>query len=179
MDRSAFLSTEERLAAVEDRLDILNLLAGSALSSDVGSESYWSMLFAEDAVMDRSQDLPADRGREQIVKIVRGDGQRAAVRHGMAHLAALPHITIDGDRASATGYLLVVVPDAQAPQVKLPGKGSSFPLSIYHLTVNRWQFVCTSTGWQVSDRLVRPVGTDAAREIISCAIDSRRAVQPI
>lgn len=50
------LNTEKLLAriiATEDRLEILNLLAGSAFSSDVASESYWMKMFVEDATFDR------------------------------------------------------------------------------------------------------------------------------
>ena len=44
------LNTEDLLAriiATEDRLEILNLLVGSAFSSDVASESYWTNMFTD------------------------------------------------------------------------------------------------------------------------------------
>ncbi len=54
--------------ATEDRLEILNLLAGSAFSSDVASEAYWTKMFTEDATFDRG--VKQDKGREEVLKII-------------------------------------------------------------------------------------------------------------
>jgi hypothetical protein len=64
----------DRLLRLEDRLAILNLLAGSAHSSDVAAEDFWSEMFTPDAVMDRAGGMPDDVGRDVIVAIVSGDG---------------------------------------------------------------------------------------------------------
>jgi hypothetical protein len=37
-----------RITAAEDNVKILNLLAGSAFSSDVASSAYWTKMFTED-----------------------------------------------------------------------------------------------------------------------------------
>jgi len=159
-----------RLAAVEDRLAILTLLAGSAYSSDVASEEYWTEMFAEEAVLDRGAGRPTDQGRSEILKIVNGADQRHAIAYGMAHLSALPHITINGDTAVATGYLLVVVPDKDASKVELPGKGTSPGLSIYQLTVNRWELARHGSGWVVTKRVVRPLASDETSQILLSGI---------
>jgi ketosteroid isomerase-like protein len=161
----------DRLRAVEDRLEILNILAGSALSADIGSEAYWADIFTEDAVLDQKPEVQ-HRGRDEILKLIGGENQRAAIEHGMAHLASLPFVTVNGDRASAIGYLLVVVRDEQARAVDLPGKVNSLCLSIYHLSVNRWEFIRTPTGWKVSNRIVRPLATKEAHEIIGTAFET-------
>jgi hypothetical protein len=156
---------------VEDRLAILELLAGSAMSSDTASEEFWAEMFTDDAVMDRGGTVPNDIGRESLLAIVRSPEQRAAINAGMAHLAQLPSITIDGDRATATGYLLVVVPDAEARAIVLPGKGSSAGLGIYQVTVNRWELTRTADGWKVSRRVVRALASDEARPILARGIE--------
>ena len=56
-----------RLTATEDRLEIQNLLAGSAFSSDVASEAYWTKMFTHDAVFDRGQGRQ-DKGRTRNTK---------------------------------------------------------------------------------------------------------------
>jgi ketosteroid isomerase-like protein len=162
-----------RITATEDRLEILNLLAGSAFSSDVASEAYWMNMFTEDAVFDRGQGQQ-DKGREEILKIVSGSDQREAIEFGMTHLAMLPHITLKGDSAVATGYLLIVMPDTAASHVKLPGKGVSPGFSIYQLTVNRWELVRTTTGWKVTRRTVRPITSNESRNILDRAIEDSR-----
>jgi len=164
---------DARLRALEDRAAILDLLAGLAHSADIASESYWRDAFGDDAILDAGRGGAPDRGHAAILGIIGGAGQRTATQAGMAHLAALPHVSLDGDRATATGYLLVVVPDAHAPVVVLPGKGPSLPLSIYHLTVNRWELMRTPAGWKIVRRVIRPVGTDEARRILAEGIGKR------
>lgn len=157
----------DRLTKLEDRLAILNLLAGSAHSSDVAADAFWHDMFTPEAVMDRGGGTPNDVGRDAIVAIVQGDGQRAAIAAGMAHLAMLPTITLDGDRASAIGYLLITVPDANARPIVLPGKGTSPGIGVYQVTVNRWELARTTEGWQVTRRIVRPLSAEDARPILA------------
>ena len=170
------MNTEQLLAriiATEDRLEILNLLAGSAFSSDVASESYWTNMFTEDAIFDRG---PArqDKGRDEIMKIVNAPAQNEAIKAGMTHLAMLPHTKINGDTAVATGYLLVVMPDTTASHVKLPGKGTSPGFSIYQLTVNQWKLLRTIDGWKVTNRTVRPISSTDSRAILQQSIEVKK-----
>jgi hypothetical protein len=175
-EQTSTLNTEQllaRIVATEDRLEILNVLAGSAFSSDVASESYWTNMFTEDATFDRG---PArqDKGRDEIMKIVNAPAQNEAIKAGMTHLAMLPHITINGDTAVATGYLLVVMPDTTASHVKLPGKGTSPGFSIYQLTVNQWKLLRTTDGWKVTNRTVRPISSTDSRAILQQAIEVKK-----
>jgi ketosteroid isomerase-like protein len=160
----------DRITATEDRLEILNLLAGSAFSSDVASEAYWKKMFTENAVFDRGQGLQ-DKGQTAILKIVNDPFQKEASKAGMTHLAMLPHITLKGDSAIATGYLLIVMPDSAASHVKLAGKGVSSGFSIFQVTTNRWQLVRTTEGWKVSQRTVRPLSSDESHTILEGAIE--------
>lgn len=163
-----------RMTAIEDRLEILNLLAGSAFSSDVASEAYWTKMFTDNAVMDRGNGRPLDRGRDEILKVVGGSDQREAIKFGMTHLAMLPHVTLLGDSAVATGSLLIVVPDTAASHVKLPGKGVSPGFSIYQLTFNRWKLIRTASGWKVTHRTVRPMTSIDSRQILVQAIEGAK-----
>lgn len=158
-----------RITAAEDRLEILNLLAGSAFSSDVASESYWTKKFTVDATFDRG--IKQDKGREEILKIINAPEQKEAIKAGMTHLAMLPHIKLMGDSAIATGYLLIVMPDSAASHVKLAGKGVSTGFSIYQVTVNKYSLLRTSEGWKVTERIVRPISANDSREIIRKAIE--------
>jgi ketosteroid isomerase-like protein len=162
-----------RITAVEDRLEILNLLAGSAFSSDVASESYWAKMFTEDATFDRGAGRQY-KGRDEILKIVNAPEQKEAIKGGMTHLAMLPHITLKGNTAVATGYLLIVIPDTTASHVKLPGKGISPGFTIYQLTVNQWKLLRTSDGWKVTNRTVRPLSSADSHAIIQQAIETNK-----
>lgn len=166
MRRESDKTCSDRLTAIEDHIEIQQILAGAAMSADVASEEYWRNMFTEDAVLDRKAGA-RDVGRDAILGIIRGKEQHAAIDHGMAHLASLPYITIEGDRATAIGYLLVVVRDEQARAVDLPGKASTLRLSIYHLSVNQWDFVRTEDGWKIANRTVRPLASEDAHNVIS------------
>jgi SnoaL-like domain len=159
-----------RITAAEDKLDILTLLSGSAFSSDIASAFYWRKMFTKEAVFDRGQ-AHQDKGMEEILKIVNAPEQHEAIKYGMTHLAMLPHITLKGDSATATGYLLIVMPDTAASHVNLPGKGISPGFSIYQLTANSWQLVRTTDGWKVTQRTVRPVTSKDSRAILTRAIE--------
>lgn len=159
----------DRITAVEDRLEILNLLAGSAFSSDVASESYWAKMFTEDATFDRGR--KQDKGREEILKIINAPEQKEAIKAGMTHLAMLPHIKLNGDSAVAMGYLLIIMPDSAASHVKLAGKGVSPGFSIYQVTVNKYTLVRTTDGWKVTERMVRPFSSADSRNIIREALE--------
>lgn len=161
-----------RLTATEDRLEILNLLAGSAFSSDVASEAYWTKMFTEDATFDRG--TKQDKGREEILKIVNAPEQKVAIKAGMTHLAMLPHIKLKGDSAVATGYLLIVMPDSAASHVKLAGKGVSPGFSIYQVTVNNYTLARTTDGWKVVKRVVRPIAAEDARAMIQKEIEGEK-----
>jgi hypothetical protein len=163
----------ERITAIEDRLEIQNLLAGSAFSSDVASEAYWTKMFTHDAVFDRGQGRQ-DKGQAEILKIVNDPTQKEAIKAGMTHLPMLPHITLNGDSAVATGWLLIVMPDTAASHVKLPGKGVSPGFSIYQLTINRWELVRRTDGWKVSKRTVRPLSSNDSQAIIRRALENSK-----
>jgi ketosteroid isomerase-like protein len=162
-----------RITAAEDQLEILTLLSGSAFSSDVASEAYWTKMFTEDAVFDRTLGMQ-NKGRDEILKIINDPGQKEAIKGGMTHLAMLPHITLKGDSAIATGYLLIVMPDTAASHVNLPGKGASPGFSIYQLTVNRWELLRTTEGWKVTQRTVRPITSNDSRAIVGHAIEDSK-----
>ncbi len=162
-----------RITAAEDKLEILTLLSGSAFSSDVASESYWKKMFTTDAVFDRGQGRQ-DKGIDEILKIVNAPDQHEAIKYGMTHLAMLPYITLKGDSAIATGYLLIVMPDTAASHVSLPGKGVSPGFSIYQLTVNRWELVRTTAGWKVARRTVIPLNNSDSKNILEQAIEGNK-----
>jgi SnoaL-like domain len=158
-----------RITATEDRLEILNLLAGSAFSSDVASEAYWTKMFTEDATFDRG--TKQDKGRDEILKIINAPDQKDAIKAGMTHLAMLPHIILNGDSAVATGYLLIVMPDSAASHVKLAGKGVSPGFSIYQVTINKYTLLRTIEGWKVTQRIVRPISAADSRAILREGIE--------
>src|SRR5712691_6458646 len=104
-------SVEERLRAIEDRLEIYNIIASHPPSADTGGSEQISASWVEDGVFDRGDD--ATRGSAAIAEQVLSAAHQAAIAGGIAHFTGLPHVAISGDTAVVTSYLQVVVPQTQ------------------------------------------------------------------
>lgn len=98
-------SLEERLREVEDRLEILNLIAAHPPGADTGEGEYMASYCAEDVVLQFSEHAPAWSGVTQLVANIARPAHKGAIEQGIAHFTSLPHIEIDGDTAVVTSYL--------------------------------------------------------------------------
>src|SRR5260370_42392151 len=91
------LTLEGRIRAIEDRLEIYNLIARHPPSADTGAGHYAEAVFTEDAVFDRGADLSGAVGNKAIGAHLQSPGHQTAIARGLAHLASLPPITINRD----------------------------------------------------------------------------------
>src|SRR5215216_5088824 len=94
---------EDRLRAIEDRLEIYNLIASHPPSADTGAGDFARAVFTEDGTLDLGGGKGA-RGNEAIAAVMTTPGHQAAIAGGLAHFTGLPHVQIDGDEAVATSY---------------------------------------------------------------------------
>ena len=164
---------EERLRAVEDRLEILNLIASHPAAADTGTAGYYRNAFLPDAVTDLGGGKAA-RGNDTIGAMVERGEHQAAMAQGLAHFAGLPHIEIDGDTAVVTSYLQILTPDVGAEPAALAGHGSSKGFRIHRVGANRWELKRTPQGWKISRRELRTLdGSTEAREILRGAFERR------
>jgi SnoaL-like domain len=163
-----------RLTSLEDRLDILDLLAALPHSSDVGDQDFQSRIYHADCVMDRDNAHDLVVGRTAIVDIIGSDQHAQAIQSGMVHFAGLPHIHIqgegDGARAVATGYLQIVVPITAGQGTELSGYGPSDGFAIWRVTANRWELGKDGGRWKVTRRIIRGVPSDEFHEIIAAGL---------
>ncbi|HEY7243078.1 MAG TPA: nuclear transport factor 2 family protein [Xanthobacteraceae bacterium] len=113
-------SLEERIGAIEDRLEIYNLIASHPPSADTGGSEHVAASWVEDGVFDRGENLSSPRGRAGISEQVRTREHQAAIAGGLAHFTGLPHVAISGDTAVVTSYLQIVVPQTQGDPVTVP-----------------------------------------------------------
>jgi len=157
---------EERIRAIEDRLEIYNLIASHPPSADTGSEAYYRNAFLPDGVMDLGGGKGA-QGNVAIAAIVETPEHRAALAGGIAHFAGLPYIAIDGDSAVVTSYLQIVTPDPRGTPTEVPGHGSSKGFRIHRIGANHWELVRTAAGWKIKHRTLRPLdGSEPARGLL-------------
>ena len=168
---SATRSLEDRIRAIEDRLEIYNLIASHPPSADTGGQEHIAASWVEDGVFDRGEDLSSPRGRDTIASHVRTPEHQAAIARGLAHFTGLPHVVIDGDTAVVISYLQILVPQTQGDPVEVPNHGSSRGFRVHRMTANRWELVRTAQGWKIKRRTLRQLdGSEPARKILRGAI---------
>lgn len=163
-------SLEERMRALEDRLEIYNIIASHPPSADTGSDNYYREAFTTDGLIDLGGGKEA-RGKEAIAAIVKTPEHQGAIAGGIAHFCSLPYVELDGDRAVATSYLQIVTPDGNGVPVAVSGHGTTNGFRIHRIGANRWEFARTDKGWKVTRRTLRPLdGSPGALDILRKAV---------
>ena len=164
-------SLERRIRAIEDRLEIYNIIAGHPPSADTGAAAYAEAIYTEDGVFDRGPDLSGATGNKAIAANLKSDGHRAAIAGGLAHFTGLPHIALDGDAAVVTSYLQILTPKKSGEPIEVPNHGASRGYHIHRVVTNRWELVRTAAGWKIKRRSLRLVdGSEPSREILRQAL---------
>lgn len=93
--------------SVEDRLDILELVARYNHAIDSGNGKAWADTFTEDGVFETARGKT--EGRDALQKFVEG---MAANMPGIRHWNNNHVIEGDGDKATHTCYLMLLRPEA-------------------------------------------------------------------
>src|SRR5262252_4627187 len=146
-------SLEDRIRAIEDRLEIYNLIASHPPSADTAGKDHIAASWVEDGVFDRGENLSSPRGRDSIANQVLSADHQAAIERGLAHFTSLPHVETEGD------------------PVDVPNHGSSKGFRVHRMTANRWELVRTPRGWKIKRRTLRQLdGSEPARKILRQAI---------
>ena len=163
---------EQRLRAIEDRLEILNLIASHPPSADTGADYFARTVYTPDGMIDLGGGKIADSS-DAAGAMMKTPGHQAAIAGGLAHFCGLPVIEIDDDRATVTSYLQILTPHPTAEPHEVPNHGISKGFRIHRVGANRWDLVRTPQGWRIKRRTLRPLdGSEAAREVLRNAIKS-------
>src|ERR1700689_1864905 len=164
-------SLEQRIQAIEDRLEIYNLIASHPPSADTGADYYAEATYTEDGVFDRGPDLVGATGNKALGALLKSAGHQAAIAGGLAHFTGLPHIALDGDKAVVVSYLQILTPKKSGDAVEVPNHGASRGYHIHRVVTNRWELVRTAAGWKIKRRTIRLVdGSEPSRELLRGAL---------
>jgi hypothetical protein len=162
-DASKKLSLEQRIQAIEDRLDILNLVAAHPPGADSASHDFAESFWLADGTVDAAGQA---KPYESMIGVLNTPGFTEAQRQGICHFAGLPHITIDGDRAVATSYLQILAADPDGKPFDLSAHGTSKGFRVLRLSANRWELQRTPEGWRIKSRTMRGMDNPASRELL-------------
>jgi SnoaL-like domain len=170
--RKTARTLEDRLRAVEDRLEIYNLIASHPPSADTGGDYYTRVAYVEDGELDLGRGTPVT-GNAAIAALTKTAAHQEAIVGGLAHFAGLPHIELDGDHATVVSYLQTLTPHPTDAPREVPNHGMSTGFRIHRVAANRWELERTTDGWKIRRRTVRTIdGTEPARDILRTALHS-------
>jgi hypothetical protein len=145
-----------RLRAVEDHVEITQLVAQYGPAVDSGSATAAAALWTEDGTFEAVGALEM-RGHDQIAGMVRSDGHQGLILDGCGHVLTVPHVEVDGDVAHGRSYALNIRWDAEAER-----------FWVARVSANTWTWVRTPDGWRIGDRVNANLdGTAAHGEMLA------------
>lgn len=131
-------SLEQRLDEVEDYIEIMQLLCAYGPAADA---THWELIkeiWAEDSVYEIGG-LGVYEGHAGLEKAFYGEFHQGLMQSGSGHVSSMPHVVIDGDRASATHHgTLYKQIDGNFPVIRL--------------IASRWELERREKGWVVIRR---------------------------
>ena len=138
-------ATVEMLAAkirvLEDQVEIMQLVAQYGPAVDSGSGEAAAALWTDEGTFDAVPHLQM-RGRDDIVDMVHGDGHQSLILGGCGHVLTVPHVVVDGDRATGRSYALNIRWDAEADR-----------FWVARVSANTWRWARTPEGWRITERI--------------------------
>lgn len=145
---------EQRLAALEDREAIRDLIAHYGPLADRGDAAALAALWAEDGAYEVIGFAVA-RGHAAIAALIDGPVHRALMADGCAHLLGPVAITLNGDHAVARGHSVVF-------------RHAAGTFAAHRVAANRWTLARGDAGWRVVHRANALLdGAEAARVLLS------------
>ncbi|WP_329556811.1 nuclear transport factor 2 family protein [Streptomyces sp. NBC_00696] len=158
--RAAVQALAAKVRALEDQVEIAQLVAQYGPAVDSGSGEAAAALWTEDGVFDAIPHLRME-GRDGIVGMVHGPGHQSVIHNGCGHVLTAPHVVVDGDHATGRSHALHLRWDAEAGR-----------FWVFQVSANTWRWVRTSEGWRIAERVNANLdGTDGPRSMLAPAVN--------
>lgn len=135
---------KQRLQRLEDTDAIRNLIASYGPLADRGDAAGVAALWVEAGSYDVGG-FGVAIGRDAIAALIASDTHQQLMAAGCAHILSPHHILVDGDRAEATGYSMVI-------------RKTEAGFEPWRVSTNIWHLARQPDGrWLVASRINRPV----------------------
>jgi hypothetical protein len=108
MDGDALEGLQARVRCLEDESAITRLIMSYGPAADAGLTSFAGQLWLEDGVYDWDAEGKPHQGSAGVDAMLQGDNHQGLIAHGVAHFAGPLLIDLDGDRATALNYSLIM-----------------------------------------------------------------------
>lgn len=150
-------SLEDRLQSVEDQLAIYQIISSYGPAADscnmVDIEKHW----VPDCTYVMA-DFGEAKGYAGLKALFDAPFHQGLIKDGCAHIASLPHVVIDNNKAVATHYAQVFTQREQN-------------FVCVRVSVHRWEFSRLAEGWKMVRRTTSLIdGNAAARNLLERAM---------
>jgi hypothetical protein len=133
---------QARLERVEDELAIRRVILSYGPAADAGRAALAASLWIDDGVYDWDGNGEPHEGSPAVERMLQGEAHQRLIAAGAAHFAGPPLIDVDGDRATALNYSLVMRREERR-------------FVLWRVSAVRWDLERTGSGWRVRRRTNR------------------------
>ena len=145
---------QERVARLEDESAIQRLVMSYGPSADAGLAGSAAALWSDDGEYDWDAGAEPLRGAQALQSMLSGGAHRRLIDDGAAHFSGPLLIELDGDRATALNYSLVMRRDGER-------------YYLWRVSAVRWDLRRQSEGWRVTKRANRLLdATGGGRDLL-------------
>jgi SnoaL-like domain len=166
MDDEVVDELRERLRRVEDELEIRRLVNSYGPAADAGLTSFAASVWLEDGVYDWDAGSEPYDGSAAVDGMLRAEGHQRLIARGVAHFAGPLLVDLDGDRATALNYSLI-----------MRREGDRFYL--WRVSAARWDLERAGSSWRVRRRTNRLMDeTGVGRRLFGDSLQERFGTGP-
>jgi SnoaL-like domain len=161
MDDEVVADLQVRLRRVEDELAIRRLVNSYGPAADAGLTSFAASVWLEDGVYDWDAAGESLDGSAAVDRMLQGENHQGLIAHGVAHFAGPLLVDLDGDRATALNYSLIMRRDEDH-------------FYLWRVSAARWDLERTGSSWRVRQRTNRLMdGSGVGRRLFGDTLQER------
>ena len=144
-----------RVQRLEDEREITRVLTRYGFAVDLGDADATAALYTDDTVIDLglTSEFRGTEGARQLVLDERHQEIVGRCAHTMGPFVI--DVDIDGDHATATGYVRVYISD---PDMRNP--------RLWRIGYTKLELRRSGAKWQIAERLSRSIGADGGAELL-------------
>jgi hypothetical protein len=166
MDDEAVRDLESRLRRVEDELAIRRLVNSYGPAADAGLTSFAASVWLEDGIYDWDASGDPYDGSAAVDGMLQGENHQSLITRGVAHFAGPLLVELDGDRATALNYSLIM-------------RREDNRFSLWRVSAARWDLERSGPSWRVRRRTNRLMDdTGVGRRLFGDALQEMFGSEP-
>lgn len=142
MSEPVHVDLNERVRRLEDEAAIRRLIMTYGPAADAGLTSLAGGLWMDDGVYDWDANGAPHEGGAAVDEMLQGDGHQGLIARGVAHFAGPLLVEVDGDRATALNYSMIM-------------RREDDRFFLWRVSAVRWDVERDGSSWRVRRRTNR------------------------